>query len=103
MILTILAKLAECHFPDVYSGKLLKQPDSGLERNAWGELYVLLFDNYSECPLLESFAGLVTYSRSGYDKAEGEGRYHQISCSSTGTRLYIFTVHDCLIPFQPSL
>lgn len=51
--------------------------------------------------LFEKVPGLVSYSRSGHDKAEGEGRYHQILCSSTGTRLYVFTVHDCLIPFQP--
>ena len=31
----------------IYSGKLLRQPDSGLEWNGWSELFVLLFDNYS--------------------------------------------------------
>ncbi|KAG6885341.1 hypothetical protein C0993_002970 [Termitomyces sp. T159_Od127] len=30
----------------VHSGKLLRQPESGLEWNGWSELYVLLFDNY---------------------------------------------------------
>lgn len=30
----------------IYSGKLLRQPDGGLEWNGWSELYVLLFDNY---------------------------------------------------------
>ncbi|KAF8887321.1 CNH domain-containing protein [Infundibulicybe gibba] len=30
----------------VYSGKLLRQPDGGLEWNGWTELFVLLFDNY---------------------------------------------------------
>ncbi|KAK0436935.1 CNH domain-containing protein [Armillaria borealis] len=30
----------------IYSGKLLRQPDSGLEWNGWSELFVLLFDNY---------------------------------------------------------
>ncbi|KAF9038576.1 CNH domain-containing protein [Panaeolus papilionaceus] len=30
----------------IYSGKLLRQPDSGLEWNGWSELHVLLFDNY---------------------------------------------------------
>jgi hypothetical protein len=30
----------------VHSGKLLRQPDSGLEWNGWSELFVLLFDNY---------------------------------------------------------
>jgi len=28
----------------IHSGRLLKQPDGGL--NGWGELHVLLFDNY---------------------------------------------------------
>ncbi|KAG6901533.1 hypothetical protein C0995_010832 [Termitomyces sp. Mi166 len=32
----------------VHSGKLLRQPESGLEWNGWSELFVLLFDNYSE-------------------------------------------------------
>lgn len=32
----------------IYTGKLLRQPDSGLEWNGWSELFVLLFDNYSE-------------------------------------------------------
>lgn len=31
----------------VHSGKLLRQPDSGLEWN-WSDLFVLLFDNYRE-------------------------------------------------------
>ncbi|KAJ7580194.1 Dbl-like domain-containing protein [Mycena floridula] len=30
----------------IYAGKLLRQPESGLEWNGWSELYVLLFDNY---------------------------------------------------------
>lgn len=30
----------------IHSGKLLRQPDSGLEWNGWSELHVLLFDNY---------------------------------------------------------
>lgn len=30
----------------IYSGKLLRQPESGLEWNGWSELHVLLFDNY---------------------------------------------------------
>ncbi|KAJ3514155.1 hypothetical protein NLJ89_g2537 [Agrocybe chaxingu] len=30
----------------VHSGKLLRQPESGLEWNGWSELHVLLFDNY---------------------------------------------------------
>ena len=30
----------------VHQGRLLRQPDSGLEWNGWTELIVLLFDNY---------------------------------------------------------
>lgn len=30
----------------IHAGKLLRQPESGLEWNGWSELYVLLFDNY---------------------------------------------------------
>lgn len=31
----------------IHTGKLLRQPDGGLEQfNGWSELYVLLFDNY---------------------------------------------------------
>lgn len=30
----------------VHSGKLLRQPDGGLEWSGWSELFVLLFDNY---------------------------------------------------------
>ncbi|TDL23713.1 Dbl domain-containing protein [Rickenella mellea] len=30
----------------VYSGKLLRQPETGFEWSGWGELFVLLFDNY---------------------------------------------------------
>lgn len=32
----------------VHSGKLLRQPDGGLEWSGWSELFVLLFDNYCE-------------------------------------------------------
>ncbi|KAF9525947.1 Dbl domain-containing protein [Crepidotus variabilis] len=30
----------------IYTGKLLRQPESGLEWNGWTELFVMLFDNY---------------------------------------------------------
>ncbi|KAJ3993116.1 Dbl homology domain-containing protein, partial [Lentinula boryana] len=30
----------------IHTGRLLRQPDGGLEWNGWGELFVLLFDNY---------------------------------------------------------
>jgi RHO1 GDP-GTP exchange protein 1/2 len=30
----------------IYTGKLLRQPDTGFEWSGWSELFVLLFDNY---------------------------------------------------------
>ena len=38
--------LLDEHRSLLYSGKLLRQPDSGLEWSGWSELFVLLFDNY---------------------------------------------------------
>lgn len=32
----------------IYTGKLLRQPDTGFEWSGWTELFVLLFDNYCE-------------------------------------------------------
>jgi hypothetical protein len=32
----------------LYSGKLLRQPEGSLEWSVWGELFVLLFDNFRE-------------------------------------------------------
>jgi len=44
----------------IHTGKLLRQPDSGLEWNGWSELFVLLFDNYGTVPffhcLLDQFS-----------------------------------------------
>jgi len=41
----------------IHSGKLLRQPENGLEWT-WTELFVLLFDNYRAChmssPLLNN-------------------------------------------------
>jgi len=39
----------------IHLGKLLRQPESGLEFSGWSELHVLLFDNYcawfqKKCP-----------------------------------------------------
>lgn len=33
----------------IYTGKLLRQPDTGFEWSGWTELFVLLFDNYCTC------------------------------------------------------
>jgi len=30
----------------ILTGKLLRQPDGGLEWSGWTELFVMLFDNY---------------------------------------------------------
>lgn len=38
--------LLDEHRSLIHSGKLLRQPESGLEWNGWSELHVLLFDNY---------------------------------------------------------
>lgn len=51
----------------VYSGKLLRQPDSGLEWNGWSELFVLLFDNYSKLSCLHPPPIRVDRNCSGYD------------------------------------
>ena len=32
----------------IHTGKLLRQPETGIEWNGWSELFVLLFDNYRE-------------------------------------------------------
>jgi len=55
----------------LYSGKLLRQPESGLEWSGWSELFVLLFDNYrayNNCVLCES---LLNCARSGNDENKG--------------------------------
>ncbi|KAF8626558.1 hypothetical protein AX15_004807 [Amanita polypyramis BW_CC] len=45
----------------VYSGKLLRQPDSGLEWNGWSELFVLLFDNYLVMTKIKERDGVTKY------------------------------------------
>ncbi|KAF8638446.1 hypothetical protein AX17_002203 [Amanita inopinata Kibby_2008] len=45
----------------IYSGKLLRQPDSGLEWNGWSELFVLLFDNYLVMTKPKERDGVVKY------------------------------------------
>ncbi len=59
--------LLDQHRSLIHSGKLLRQPDSGLEWNGWSELFVLLFDNYrtryiasSRTSLLIIFAVVLT-------------------------------------------
>ncbi|KAK2462748.1 hypothetical protein APHAL10511_005266 [Amanita phalloides] len=46
----------------VYSGKLLRQPDSGLEWNGWSELFVLLFDNYLVMTKIKEREGVTKYT-----------------------------------------
>lgn len=43
----------------IYTGKLLRQPDTGFEWSGWSELFVLLFDNYCE---IYSFVALRGWS-----------------------------------------
>jgi hypothetical protein len=61
----------------IYTGKLLRQPDTGFEWSGWSELFVLLFDNYCK----SSKGGgrdvaiwlLIVIAHSGDDKVEREG------------------------------
>ena len=56
----------------VHQGKLLRQPDSGLEWNGWTELIVLLFDNYRTGILSSKTRDDSDYLIcSGYDETEG--------------------------------
>ena len=69
----------------VHQGKLLRQPDSGLEWNGWTELIVLLFDNYrTEIFFSMSRDGSDYLNCSGYDETEGEGRSDEIPGPSSG-------------------
>ncbi|KNZ75187.1 Rho1 guanine nucleotide exchange factor 1 [Termitomyces sp. J132] len=45
----------------IHSGKLLRQPESGLEWNGWSELFVLLFDNYMVMTKPKERDGIVKY------------------------------------------
>lgn len=45
----------------IHSGKLLRQPESGLEWNGWSELFVLLFDNYMVMTKPKDKEGVVRY------------------------------------------
>lgn len=45
----------------IHSGKLLRQPESGLEWNGWSELFVLLFDNYLVMTKPKERDGVVKY------------------------------------------
>jgi hypothetical protein len=54
----------------VHQGKLLRQPDSGL--NGWTELIVLLFDNYRTGIFFRKTRdGSDCLNCSGYDETEG--------------------------------
>ncbi|KAG5653612.1 hypothetical protein H0H81_011984 [Sphagnurus paluster] len=46
----------------IHSGKLLRQPESGLEWNGWSELWVLLFDNYMVMTKPKDKDGVVRYN-----------------------------------------
>ena len=53
----------------IYTGKLLRQPDTGFEWSGWSELFVLLFDNYREHHPSSSLTLWSNQIRSGYDQA----------------------------------
>ena len=56
----------------VHQGKLLRQPDSGLEWHGWTELIVLLFDNYRTGVFFSRTRNGSDYlNSSGYDETEG--------------------------------
>ena len=56
----------------VHQGKLLRQPDSGLEWHGWTELIVLLFDNYCTRIFLSRTRNGSNYlDCSGYGETEG--------------------------------
>lgn len=65
----------------IHSGKLLRQTD-GLEWSGWTELYVLLFDNYSQFPqssFCYDISTLFFSKNSGFDEAQGARRCDEIS------------------------
>ena len=69
----------------IHTGKLLRQPDTGFEWNGWTELFVLLFDNYRMLPFsIRLHAIILTRCpHSCDDKAQGEGRFHEVHCIQT--------------------
>lgn len=67
----------------IHTGKLLRQPDSGLEWNGWSELFVLLFDNYRAYESFSYLSRRLTVYGSGDDQTEREGWHNEISCQST--------------------
>lgn len=72
----------------IYTGKLLRQPDTGFEWSGWSELFVLLFDNYCR-PLPLSFAEFMSteWIHSCHDEAERKGWSYKISCLPPRTSL----------------
>src|SRR4051794_26616123 len=78
----------------IYTGKLLRQPDNGLEWNGWSELFVLLFDNYSKSFFFVFILLAYLNLLSGYDQAQGTGWYYQIPRQSTSTFFLLKTGDD---------
>jgi len=72
----------------VHAGKLLRQPDSGLEWNGWTELHVLLFDNYCTGAFFARTSDdSDSLHCSGYDETQGKGRSTEIPSSSPSKHL----------------
>ncbi|KAG5730352.1 Rho1 guanine nucleotide exchange factor 1 [Termitomyces sp. T112] len=58
---TVDMELSDPNRTLLHSGKLLRQPDGGLERKGWTELFVLLLDNYLVLAKSKEKDSLVTY------------------------------------------
>jgi hypothetical protein len=63
----------------IHAGKLLRQPDTGVGRSGWSELFVLLFDNYCRSSgLIWRACLLIAVAYSGHDKNKGERWYQEV-------------------------
>ncbi|KAN0135806.1 Pleckstrin homology domain containing protein, partial [Lactarius tabidus] len=49
----------------IHAGKLLRQPDTGVGRSGWSELFVLLFDNYLVMTKTKEKGGIKKYNVTG--------------------------------------
>jgi hypothetical protein len=82
----------------IHSGKLLRQPESGLEFSGWSELFVLLFDNYSQSESflhkLRSDISHITLC-SGHDKAKGKRQCDPIQCQQKSWCFLPVFVYPC--------
>ena len=68
----------------IYTGKLLRQPDTGLEWGGWTELFVLLFDNYRRL-CLHCLPSSTDRAVSGDDETKGKRWYYEVPRQPKGT------------------